>query len=38
MELGDIKNKEQMDRLTNDDKLTELCNAILKGVVESHGN
>lgn len=35
MELGDIKNKEQMQRLNDDAKLDEICGAILKGVVEA---
>jgi len=36
IEMGDIKNKEQMERITNQAKLDELCGAILTGVVKSH--
>ena len=36
IEIGDIKNKEQMDHITDNTKLDVLCNAILEGVVESH--
>jgi len=36
LELGDIKNKQQMQLLTDDKKLDEICNAILNGVVVAH--
>lgn len=36
IELGDIKNKTQMAQLNDNTKLDELCDAILKGVVEAH--
>lgn len=36
LELGDIKNKKQMQYLQDDTKLTELCSHILEGVVEAH--
>jgi len=36
VELGDIKNKEDMARINDDIKLDELCNAILRGVVEAN--
>jgi len=36
IEFGDIKNKQQMQRITDDTKLDELCSAVLAGVVESH--
>jgi N-acetylmuramoyl-L-alanine amidase len=38
IELGDIKNKTQMAQLNDNTKLDELCDAILKGVVEAHKN
>ena len=36
IEIGDIKNKEQMQHIKDDVKLDELCNRILEGVVEAH--
>ena len=36
IEIGDIKNREQMQHIENDAKLTELCSHILQGVVEAH--
>jgi len=36
IEFGDIKNKQQMQWITDDAKLDELCSAVLEGVVESH--
>lgn len=36
VELGDIKNKAQMEMLTDDSKLDRLCSAILQGVVATH--
>ncbi len=38
IELGDINNEVQMKELGDDSKLDELCNAILKGVVEGGTN
>ncbi len=34
MVLGNIKNKEGMQQLADDDKLDALCNAVLKGIVD----
>ncbi len=36
LSLGNIKNKEQMQQITNDEKLDELCGAILRGVVAAN--
>lgn len=36
IEIGDIKNKEQMQHILDNAKLDELCNRILEGVVEAH--
>jgi N-acetylmuramoyl-L-alanine amidase len=36
IEIGDIKNKEQMQYINDDAKLDELCTRILEGVVEAH--
>lgn len=36
IELGDIKNKEQMQHIQDDTKLDELCSRILEGIVEAH--
>jgi N-acetylmuramoyl-L-alanine amidase len=36
IEIGDIKNKEQMQHIEDDAKLDELCSRILEGVVEAH--
>lgn len=36
IELGDIKNKEQMDLLTDNAKLDKVCRAILEGVIEAN--
>ena len=36
IEIGDIKNKEQMQHIEDDVKLDELCNRILEGVVDAH--
>ena len=35
LELGDIKIKEQMERLNTDSELDEICNDILKGVASA---
>ena len=35
IEIGDIKNKEQMQHIQDDAKLDELCGRILEGVVEA---
>ncbi len=35
LELGDIKVKEQIERIYKDEKLDEICNDILKGVVNA---
>jgi N-acetylmuramoyl-L-alanine amidase len=36
IEIGDIKNKGQMQHIEDDAKLEELCRRILEGVVEAH--
>ena len=36
LEIGDIKNKEQMQQIEDEVKLDELCIRILEGVVEAH--
>lgn len=36
LELGDIKNYNQMQYIQDDAKLTDLCSHILQGVVEAH--
>lgn len=36
IEIGDIKNKTQMQHLEDDTKLDDLCGGILAGVVEAH--
>lgn len=36
IELGDIKNRGQMQYIQSDAKLDELCSRILEGVVEAH--
>lgn len=36
IEIGDIKNKEQMQHILDNVKLDDLCNRILEGVVEAH--
>ena len=36
IEVGNIRNKEQMQHIEDDAKLTELCSRILEGVVEAH--
>ena len=36
IEMGDIKNKGQMQHIEDDTKLDELCSRILEGVVEAH--
>jgi N-acetylmuramoyl-L-alanine amidase len=38
IEIGDIKNKNQMQHITDETKLDELCSHILEGVVEAHNN
>jgi len=36
IEMGDIKNKQQMQYIEDDAKLDELCSSILEGVVDAH--
>jgi N-acetylmuramoyl-L-alanine amidase len=36
IEIGNIKNKDQMQHIEDDAKLSELCSHILEGVVEAH--
>lgn len=36
IEFGDIKNKQQMDLLTDGNKLDDICRSLLQGVVEAH--